>query len=92
MVWTLRAKLGTVQGNGRRVVSQAVVVAIGVAADGHRGVLGFEVGETASQPFWTSFLWSLKARGLGCVKLVIYRAAVIPDAVLAWIRQLPDVP
>lgn len=30
---------------GRRVVSQAVVVAIGVAADGGREVLGFEVGE-----------------------------------------------
>lgn len=34
---------------GRRVVTQAVVVAIGVAADGRRGVLGFEVGETESQ-------------------------------------------
>ena len=41
---------------GRRVVSQAVVVAVGVAADGRREVLGFEVGETESQPFWTSFL------------------------------------
>ena len=56
---------------GRRVVSQAVVVAIGVAADGRREVLGFEVGEAESQPFWTSFLRSLKARGLGGVKLVI---------------------
>jgi hypothetical protein len=41
---------------GRRVVSQAVVVAIGVAADGRREVLGFEVGDTESQPFWTTFL------------------------------------
>jgi len=49
---------------GRRVVSQAVVVAISVAADGRREILGFEVGETESQPFWTSFLRSLKARGL----------------------------
>jgi len=56
---------------GRRVVSQAVVVAIRVAADGRREVLGFEVGETESQPFRTSFLRSLKARGLGGVKLVI---------------------
>ena len=36
---------------GRRVVSQAVVVAVGVAADGRREVLGFEVGDTESQPF-----------------------------------------
>jgi len=56
---------------GRRVVSQAVVVAVGVAADGRREVLGFEVGETESQPFWTTFLRSLKARGLGGVRLVI---------------------
>jgi transposase-like protein len=56
---------------GRRVVSQAVVVAVGVAADGRREVLGFEVGDTESQSFWTTFLRSLKARGLGAVKLVI---------------------
>ncbi len=56
---------------GRRVVSQAIVVAVGVAADGRREILGFEVGETESQPFWTTFLRSLKARGLGGVQLVI---------------------
>jgi len=56
---------------GRRVVSQAVVVAIGVPADGRREVLGSEVGETESLPFWTTFLRCLKARGLGGVKLVI---------------------
>lgn len=56
---------------GRRVASQAVVVAVGVAADGRREVLGFEVGDTESQPFWTTFLRSLKARGLGGVQLVI---------------------
>ena len=37
---------------GRRVVSQAVVVAVGVAADGRRQVLGFDVGDTESEPFW----------------------------------------
>lgn len=56
---------------GRRVVSQAIVVAVGVAADGRREVLGFDVGDTESQPFWTEFLRSLKARGLGGVQLVI---------------------
>ncbi len=56
---------------GRCVVSQAVVVAVGVAADGHRQVLGFDVGDTESEPFWTAFFRSLKARGLGGVKLVV---------------------
>jgi transposase-like protein len=55
----------------RRVVSQAVVVAIGVTADGRREVLGFDVGDTESQPFWTAFLRSLRSRGLDGVKLVI---------------------
>jgi transposase-like protein len=54
-----------------RVVSQAIVVAVGVAADGRREVLGFDVGDTENEAFWTSFLRSLKARGLGGVKLVI---------------------
>jgi len=39
-----------------RVVSQAVVVATGVAADGHREVLGFEVGDSEDGAFWTAFL------------------------------------
>lgn len=54
-----------------RVVSQAVVVAIGVTTDGRREVIGFEVGDTESEPFWTGFLRSLRARGLNGVKLVI---------------------
>jgi putative transposase len=56
---------------GHRVVSQAVVVAFGVAADGRREVLGFEVGDSENEGFWTAFLRSLKARGLDGVKLVI---------------------
>ncbi len=56
---------------GRRVVSQAIVVAVGVAADGRREVLGFDVGDTESEPFWTDFFRSLKARGLGGVQLVV---------------------
>jgi putative transposase len=56
---------------GHRVVSQAVVVAFGVAADGRREVLGFDVGDSENEVFWTAFLRSLKTRGLGGVKLVI---------------------
>ncbi len=54
-----------------RVVSQAVVVATGVAADGHREVLGFDVGDSEDGAFWTAFLRSLKTRGLTGVQLVI---------------------
>ena len=55
----------------RRVVSQAVVVATGVAADGRREVLGFAVGDSEDGAFWTGFLRTLKARGLRGVQLVI---------------------
>jgi putative transposase len=54
-----------------RVVSQAVVVATGVAADGRREVLGFDVGDSEDGAFWTAFLRCLKTRGLGGVQLVI---------------------
>ena len=54
-----------------RVVSQAVVVATGVAADGRREVLGFDVGDSEDGAFWTAFLRSLKTRGLSGVQLVI---------------------
>lgn len=55
----------------RRVVSQAVVVATAVRADGNREVLGFDVGDSEDGAFWTAFLRSLKARGLHGVQLVI---------------------
>jgi putative transposase len=60
----------------RRVVSQAVVIATGVRADGWREVLGFAVGDSEDGAFWTAFLRSLKARGLGGVQLVISDAHI----------------
>jgi putative transposase len=54
-----------------RVVSQAVVVAVGVSATGRREVLGMDVGDSEDGAFWTGFLRGLKARGLSGVKLVI---------------------
>ena len=54
-----------------RVVSRAVVIATGVTADGGREVLGLDVGDSEDGAFWTAFLRSLRARGLGGVQLVI---------------------
>src|SRR3954471_17603482 len=54
-----------------RVVSMAVVVAIGVRASGEREVLGLDVGPSEDGAFWLQFLRSLVARGLAGVKLVI---------------------
>ena len=41
---------------GARVVSKAIVVATGVAADGNREVLGLAVGDSEDKAFWTAFL------------------------------------
>jgi putative transposase len=56
---------------GGRVRSVALVIAYGVDQEGHRSVLGVEVDVAESQEGWTSFLQSLKARGLQGVQLVI---------------------
>jgi putative transposase len=54
-----------------RIVSTAVILAIGVNADGRREVLGVATGASEAEPFWTAFLRSLADRGLRGVKLVI---------------------
>jgi transposase-like protein len=54
-----------------RIVSVAVIVAIGVNSDGRREVLGLEIGPSEAEPFWTAFLRKLARRGLRGVKLVI---------------------
>jgi transposase-like protein len=53
-----------------RIVSQAVVIALGVRETGEREVLGFAVGASEEQAFWLEFLRSLVARGLHGVQLV----------------------
>ena len=57
--------------DGGRVVAMAVVVAVGVTADGAREVLGVDVGPSEGGAFWLRFLRSLVARGLGGVRLVV---------------------
>jgi putative transposase len=53
-----------------QVVSRALVIAIGVSDQGVREVLGWSVGDSEDETFWTGFLRSLKARGLHGVRLV----------------------
>jgi transposase-like protein len=39
-----------------RIVSVAVLVAVGVNADGRREVLGMDIGPSEAETFWTAFL------------------------------------
>jgi putative transposase len=59
-----------VRQNGR-IVSVAVIIAVGVNSDGRREVLGMDIGPSEAEPFWTAFLRKLTRRGLRGVKLVI---------------------
>jgi putative transposase len=54
-----------------RIVSVAVIIAVGVNGDGRREVLGMTIGASEAETFWTEFLRTLARRGLRGVKLVI---------------------
>ena len=54
-----------------RIVSVAVIVAVGVNGDGRREVLGMDIGPSEAETFWTEFLRKLRRRGLRGVKLVV---------------------
>ena len=54
-----------------RIVSVAVIIAVGVNSGGRREVLGMDIGPSEAETFWTEFLRKLARRGLRGVKLVI---------------------
>jgi len=55
----------------RRIVSVAVIIAVGVNSNGRREVLGMHIGPSEAETFCVEFLRSLARRGLRGVKLVI---------------------
>jgi transposase-like protein len=75
-----------------RIVSVAVIVAVGVNGDGRREVLGMDIGPSEAETFWTEFLRKLARRGLRGVKLVIsdahegIKAAVAKVLHASWQR------
>lgn len=65
-----------------RIVSMAVVIAIGVKESGERTILDLDVGGSEDSAFWTSFLRRLVERGLGGVELAISDAHLgVKDAI-----------
>ena len=75
-----------------RIVSVAVIIAVGVNGDGRREILGLAIGTSEAEVFWTDFLRSLTRRGLRGVKLVIsdahegLKAAVAKVLHASWQR------
>ena len=56
---------------GGVIRTQAVLVAVGIGADGRRAVLGVELANRESQSSWRDVLEGLKKRGLQGVELVV---------------------
>ena len=77
---------------GGRIVSVAVIIAVGVNTDGRREVLGMEIGTSEAEAIWTEFLRKLTRRGLRGVKLVVsdahegIKAAVSKVLCATWQR------
>ncbi len=75
-----------------RIVSVAVIIAVGVNGTGRREVLGLAIGASEAETFWTDFLRKLTRRGLRGVKLVIsdahegIKAAVSKVLSASWQR------
>jgi transposase-like protein len=75
-----------------RIVSVAVIIAVGVNSAGRREVLGLAIGASEAETFWTDFLRKLTRRGLRGVKLVIsdahegIKAAVSKIFTATWQR------
>jgi transposase-like protein len=66
----LDAKVEKVR-DGGRVVRKALVLAYAVHESGYREVIGLDVGEGETEPFWRGFLRGLVERGLSGVQLVV---------------------
>ena len=54
-----------------RVAPMALMIAVGVTAEGERRILGLDIGSTENGVHWTAFLKSLVDRGLHGVQLAI---------------------
>src|SRR5436853_431385 len=68
-----------------RIVSVAVIIAVGVNSDGRREVLGMDIGPSEAETFWTAFLRKLARRGLRGVKLVVSDAH---EGIKATVRKV----
>ncbi|MEO0425651.1 MAG: IS256 family transposase [Pseudomonadota bacterium] len=70
---------------GGEVKNVAILVAIGVAEDGYREVLGIAEGGKEDKASWLKFLRQLKERGLGGTRLFV------SDACLGLVESLGEV-
>jgi putative transposase len=68
-----------VRQNGR-IVSVAVIVAVGVNSDGRREMLGMDIGPSEAETFWTAFLRRLRAGACGALSRVHFMRNALAHA------------
>ena len=72
---------------GGRIVPVAAIIAVAANTEGRREIIGLGIGPSEAETFWTEFLRSLKARGLGGVRLVISDAHTGLKAAIARVFE-----
>ena len=73
-----------------KVLSKALMLAIGYTVEGRREVLGFNVYDSETNPSWFDFLSDLKRRGLHGVMMITSDAH--PAILNAIVKVFPGVP
>jgi putative transposase len=72
---------------GGRIVPVAAIIAVAANTKGRREIIGLGIGPSEAETFWTEFLRSLRARGLGGVGLVISDAHTGLKAAIARVFE-----
>jgi putative transposase len=70
-----------------RIVPVAAIIAFAANTEGRREIIGLGIGPSEAETFWTAFLRSLRARGLGGVRLVISDAHTGLKAAIARVFE-----
>lgn len=72
---------------GGRIVPVAAIIAVAANTEGRREIIGLGIGPSEAETFWTELLRSMRARGLGGVRLVISDAHTGLKAAIARVFE-----
>lgn len=72
---------------GGRIVPVAAIIAVAANIEGRREIIGLGIGPSEAETFCTEFLRSLRARGLGGVRLVVSDAHTGLKAAIACVCE-----
>ncbi len=73
-----------------KIVSKALMLAIGITSEGKKEVIGFNVYDDESNPTWMDFLTDLKKRGLQGV--MMFTSDAHPSILSSIVKVFPGIP